>query len=148
MNAYQFELIGSGDYRSCIREIKMGTSLNLDILIDVKDDGPKQRRGRKKMKETKKKSEASDDEEKPEEVAPLDLAPTEEVPLTITDTLCGYYHKGHLDDPLQAGRLYSVDGAASHYFCMLFTRGVVSRVRTARGCSVSTVERCYFNWGG
>ena len=101
MNAYQFELIGSGDYRSCIREIKMETSLNLDILIDVKDDGPKQRRGRKKMKETKKKSESLVNNRP--EVTPLDLAPAEEVPLTITDTLCGYYHKGHLDDPLQVG---------------------------------------------
>ena len=34
--------------------------------------------------------------------------------------VCGYCHKGHLDDPLQSGKMFSIAGVFSHYFCMLF----------------------------
>ena len=39
----------------------------------------------------------------------------------MEEVICGYCHKGHLEDPLESGKLFSIGGVVSHYFCMLFT---------------------------
>ena len=51
---------------------------------------------------------------------PVDKTPAVEVPAG-TPALCGYCHKGHQEDPLESGKMFSINGVITHYFCMLFT---------------------------
>ena len=34
---------------------------------------------------------------------------------------CGYCHRGVVDDAMECGKLYGINGVFVHYFCMLFT---------------------------
>eukprot|EP00092_Neocalanus_flemingeri_P011468 GFUD01012360.1.p1 GENE.GFUD01012360.1~~GFUD01012360.1.p1 ORF type:complete len:1412 (-),score=414.50 GFUD01012360.1:12-4247(-) len=51
---------------------------------------------------------------------PVDKTPAVEIP-TSTKAMCGYCHKGHQEDPLESGKMFSINGVITHYFCMLFT---------------------------
>ena len=50
----------------------------------------------------------------------VDKTAAVEIP-SSTPAVCGYCHKGHLDDPLESGKMFSIAGVTTHYFCMLFT---------------------------
>ena len=52
--------------------------------------------------------------------SPVDKTPAVEIPAG-TPAQCGYCHKGHQKDPLESGKMFSINGVITHYFCMLFT---------------------------
>ena len=54
-----------------------------------------------------------------------DRIPTTLVPSSDVTSICGLCHKGHVDHPLEAGKLYRIGGSFScvqvHFYCMLFS---------------------------
>ena len=51
-----------------------------------------------------------------------DRIPATLVPSSDVTSICGLCHRGHVDHPLEAGKLYRIGGSVFvHFFCMLFS---------------------------
>ena len=84
------------------------------------EDRKKSRSKGSKRSDWKSKSKRSSNNAPVELENPVDKTLAVEIP-SSTPAVCGYCHKGHLDDPLESGKMFSIAGVTTHYFCMLFT---------------------------
>ena len=50
-----------------------------------------------------------------------DKIPATLVPSSDVTKKCNLCHRGHIHDPLGAGKLYKIAGSCVHFFCMLFS---------------------------
>jgi len=102
-----------------LTESKSGRKIKPSHKISEKYEDNKKRKAKShKKSEGKFKSKSSNNVDLAE--PDVDKTAAVEVPVT-TKAVCGYCHKGHLDDPLESGKMFSIAGVITHYFCMLFT---------------------------
>ena len=102
-------------------ESKSGRKIKPSHKISEKyEDGKKGKTKNHKKSEVKSKSKSSNNVHPAGPNLEVDKTAAVEVPVS-TKAVCGYCHKGHLDDPLESGKMFSIAGVITHYFCMLFT---------------------------
>ena len=119
--------VGKADYETSVvdeinndlSESKSGRKIKPSQKISEKYEDNKRRKAKSNKKsEVRSKSKSSNNVDPTE--PDVDKTAAVEVPVT-TKAVCGYCHKGHLEDPLESGKMFSIAGVITHYFCMLFT---------------------------